>query len=236
MCWLTNAWPSTTRVIVFFRSAPSARIGRSSRDRRDGAGRIAARTAQNRGPENSGARHRIVHAPGDRALANQERVGDSEPAGRGRRSLRRRSARSSGSRWSSPEFRARRRRRADGAAACKAASRRVRCCRARLRGNRSLRGAMTMGRATDVRSASASGDSSTISRAASRFRAISANGFSLRYLRSRRAWIAAAFRRVTGEMVASEPFHRDDFAGLEKLAALRMLDSLPRAISPPVWK
>ena len=30
MCWLTNAWPSTTSVTVFLRSAPSASTGRST--------------------------------------------------------------------------------------------------------------------------------------------------------------------------------------------------------------
>src|SRR5208282_6424389 len=46
-------------------------------NRSDGAGRIAPRTAQNGGSENAGARHRIVHAPGDGSLAYQESVGDS---------------------------------------------------------------------------------------------------------------------------------------------------------------
>ncbi len=46
---------------------------------------------------------------------------------------------------------------------------------------------------------------------------MSAKGFSLRYLRSRSAWTARTFLRVAGEMVASEPFHRDDFAGGEEL-------------------
>ena len=48
MCWLTKAWPSTTRVIVFFRSAPSARIGRCVGKACHRAGSVAAGAAQNR--------------------------------------------------------------------------------------------------------------------------------------------------------------------------------------------
>ena len=50
MCWLTNACPSTTSVIVFLRSAPSARIGPASRQGRDGAGRVAAGPPQDHRP------------------------------------------------------------------------------------------------------------------------------------------------------------------------------------------
>ena len=67
MCWLTKAWPSTTSVIVFFRSAPSARIGRSV-GRRDCARELAAGAAQHYGTESAGACDGIVHPSGDRTL------------------------------------------------------------------------------------------------------------------------------------------------------------------------
>ena len=77
MCWLTKACPSTTSVIVFFKSAPSARIGRSVGSVGDGSRSIAARAPQNRRAESASARDRIIHTPRDRPLADQESVGDS---------------------------------------------------------------------------------------------------------------------------------------------------------------
>ena len=70
MCWLTKAWPSTTRVIVFLRSAPRARMGRSVGKRGGGSGGISARPAKNGWAENARAGNRIVHAPGDGPLAD----------------------------------------------------------------------------------------------------------------------------------------------------------------------
>ena len=75
MCWLTKAWPSTTRVTVFFRSAPTASSGRVDRQFRHGAGSVAARAPQNDGPESADARDGIVDAARDGALADEERVG-----------------------------------------------------------------------------------------------------------------------------------------------------------------
>ena len=57
----------------------------------------------------------------------------------------------------------------------------------------SFTGARTMGRALDVSSRSASGESSINARATSRSLAMSANGFSFRNFRSRKAATAAAF-------------------------------------------
>ena len=57
-----------------------------------------------------------------------------------------------------------------------------------------VRGASTIGRASEVSSASASGESNPPVRATSTSLAIMANGFSLRYFRSRNARQLAAFR------------------------------------------
>ena len=76
MCWLTNACPSTTSVMVFFKSAPRARIGRLHRKHSHCARRVPASAAKHGRAENSGASNRIIHAPRDRTLADQESIGD----------------------------------------------------------------------------------------------------------------------------------------------------------------
>ena len=75
MCWLTNACPSTTSVIVFF-SRRRARESGASLVTTDRAGSIAPSPAENCRAKDSGARDRIVHSPRDRALANKESVRD----------------------------------------------------------------------------------------------------------------------------------------------------------------
>ena len=163
MCWLTNAWPSTTRVTVFFRSAPSARMDAASAAR-DGGGRVAARAPQNGRTEDS-QRARRNRPPAARWAARP-----SEMHRRCQRGVQgvvvfdRRWVRSSDWRWSSPASPERRRRTAGDAAACTAASRRVRGCRAHVPGSStSCAGASTMGRAGDAKQASASAaESSTI--------------------------------------------------------------------------
>ena len=76
MCWLTKACPSTTSVIVFLRSAPRARIGRST-ERGNRARRVSARAAQNCRAESAHARDGIVYAAGNLPLADQKGVGDA---------------------------------------------------------------------------------------------------------------------------------------------------------------
>ncbi len=195
MCWLTKAWPSTTSVMVFFRSAPTARIGRSTGRRRDGAGSIAADAAQNHGAKGAGTCHGIVHATRDGALADEKCVGNAAESVERIFVLDKRSVRSTGWRWSSPARPERPRRTAGDAAGCKAASRRVRRCREpRIRQilPRGCQhdGARDGGEQRFALRARVPPDS----RATSRSRAITANGFSLRNLRSRRARTAAALR------------------------------------------
>ena len=102
MCWLTNAWPSTTSVTLFFRSAPSASIGRSTGKRRDGARRVAARAAQDRRAERAD-RGRPSRRRGARSAARRRETRRRCPPGaRTHRRPGTRSARSSGWRWSSP--------------------------------------------------------------------------------------------------------------------------------------
>ncbi len=102
MCWLTNAWPSTTSVTVFFRSAPTARIGRCDRQT------WPRRRAHSRG---SGAESPVrTHrrAPPNHPLAAQWVFRRSEtrppfPTGvAARPHLHTRSARWNDWRWSSP--------------------------------------------------------------------------------------------------------------------------------------
>ncbi len=138
---------ATTSVTVFLRSAPTARIGTRCRQRAHGAGRIAARPAQDRGTERSGAHHGVVHAPRDGALAGQERIGNAgEPFARvliligdGLAGAVRAGHHQ--------DLAAHRRRTADDAAARRAASRRVRRCPAPPPASRFARGASTIGRA-----------------------------------------------------------------------------------------
>ena len=74
MCWLTNAWPSTTSVMVFFRSAPSASTGRSQGSVATAAGSIAACAPQNDRAETL-RREQRNRPPGGRwAAPNQECV------------------------------------------------------------------------------------------------------------------------------------------------------------------
>ncbi len=76
MYWLMNAWLSTTSVMVFLRSAPTARTGRS-------AGIVAtAPGAYPRARRKSSARadprgHRVVDAACDWALADEKDIGDA---------------------------------------------------------------------------------------------------------------------------------------------------------------
>ncbi len=81
MCWLMNAWPSTTSVTLFLRSAPSASTGRVDRQRRHRARRVAPGAPQDRRPERTDPHHRVVHPPRDRTLADEEGVGEArQPA------------------------------------------------------------------------------------------------------------------------------------------------------------
>ena len=119
-------------------------------------GSIAARPAQNDRTESAhrGPRNR---PPGARWAAAR-----SEMHPRCRRDAaahlhpRRRSVRSSGWRWSSPEPPARPPQTAGDATACRAASLPVRCCRERPRSSSTFAGASTIGRAVEVSSASLS--------------------------------------------------------------------------------
>ena len=180
---------------MFFRSAPSARMGRCNGQLCDGAWSIASRTSQDGRTKSSYPCDGIVHPACNGPLTDQECIGDSGKTRITHLRLRRRSVRSSGWHWSSPEFRERLRRRADGAAACKGS----------ITPNSSFCGATpqivhlsprasTMGRAGEVSRVSASRERSTRRRATSRSLAMRANGFSLRYFRSRKAATAAGFR------------------------------------------
>ena len=98
MCWLTNAWPSTTSVTVFLRSAPSASTA-GRRHRGHGAGRIAAGAPQDHGAQRPEPHDGVVDPAGDRPLAHEEP--SASPARRSSASRpRTRSARSTGWRWS----------------------------------------------------------------------------------------------------------------------------------------
>ena len=72
MCWLMNAWPSTTSVTLFLRSAPRASTG-GRWQRRHSAGRVAARAAQDRRAGRTDADDRIVDPARDRTLADRGR-------------------------------------------------------------------------------------------------------------------------------------------------------------------
>ena len=77
MCWLTKAWPSTTRVIVFFRSAPRARIGRFVGKVATAPGAYPRARRRIAGPKRADARDGIVHAARDGPFADQKTVRDT---------------------------------------------------------------------------------------------------------------------------------------------------------------
>ena len=209
MCWLTNACPSTTSVMAFFKSAPMARIGRADGNRGHRAGSIAARAAQNHWAENSCAGDRIVHASRDGALADQECVGNpGEPFHGLIILIGDRLARTIGA-GHHQNRRAHRRQIRDGAAACTAASRPARRFPERRRAIRTWPRARTIGRARRSSSASASAESTTSSRHL-QIAAISANGFSLRIFPLAQRVHGGGVARIAGQMIAAEPFDRDD--------------------------
>ena len=86
MCWLTNAWPSTTSVIAFLRSAPSASTGRVDRQRRHRAGRVAAAPPQDHRPA-AVRTARPSRPPAGRSAARRSRNASARPASRSQRVL-----------------------------------------------------------------------------------------------------------------------------------------------------
>ena len=156
------------------------------RQRRDDAWRVAARAPQHasdrarrRGPPN----RRRAGRSGARRRETRRRF---PPAASRVVVLDRRSARSSGWRWSSPARPARRRRTADDAAACRAASRRARRLSGATPGNSHPRRRQhdRAGRRCQQRFGGGSEHDDRRARVEMSL-TISANGFSLRYFRSR---------------------------------------------------
>ena len=217
MWWPTHARAALARQKVLFSSAPQASSG--ARRRAPAArcvGHVAARAAQHQRPRRRGRAHdRVVGARLDRAVVEQEQVGDAGAGARARRRRGRRSARRRRCRWSSRAARPRRRA-AGGGAASRAASRRARGspgrppARPRASGRR---GASTIGRSRPASSALARpASSSTSARAASRSATISANGLSSRCLRARSAATARLVVGAAGEVEAADALDGDDRA------------------------
>ena len=205
MCWLTNAWPSTTSVTVFFRSAPTAKNGTVDRQSRDGAGRVAAGAAQDDRAEGAGATHRIVHAPRDGPLPDQEGVGDAgEPLERVLVFVSDRLAGAVGA-GHHQHFRSARGKQ-------QMMQRRVGQHHAEFvvvrRDSRRVRPWPEPERSaapTEVSSASASGEKARPAGGPPRDPAPSrANGFSLRNLRSRSARDGGGVARIAGQVIAAE--------------------------------
>ena len=161
---------------------------------------VAARAAEDHRPPRDHARHRVVAAVLDLAVVGEEEVGDAaEPLERlvvaRRHRLLREVARGHDERAARP------RRAAGGAAACRRAGGRRAGCRARprRRGRLPRAGAHEHDRPLDARPAARSSrgvDERQRARASSTDRTITANGFSSRFLRSRR-------RRTAPREVAS---------------------------------
>ena len=78
MCWLTKTFRPRASATVFFRCAPTARIGASAPCRAaTGAARSRARgAARARGPSTT-RDDRVVDVPDDRAVVDEEEVGDA---------------------------------------------------------------------------------------------------------------------------------------------------------------
>ena len=207
------------------------RSRRRDRPRRCRA-RSRATAAASTGPARADAHDRIVDAPGDRTLADRGTRRRCRRAGAARPRPRRRSARSSGWRSSSPARPARRARTADGAAACTAASRRDRRSPARRPRVVRVAGASTIGRAGDASSASAAPDRVDERSRDRRCRAPSARtaapcGTSARAAPSPHA----ALRRVAGEVIAAEALDGDDGAAGAAARAAAAIASWPRGRS-----
>ena len=79
MWWDRNAWWPVPRQNVFFSSAPQASTGRGagSSGRRERLRGVAARAPHGIGGPRTDAHHRVVGADVDRAVVDQERVGDA---------------------------------------------------------------------------------------------------------------------------------------------------------------
>ena len=83
MCWLTNACPSTTSVTVFFKSAPSARIGRFDGKTATALGAYPRERRRTTGPKaparaiESSTRRAIGRSPIKKASAMPERRSSS---------------------------------------------------------------------------------------------------------------------------------------------------------------
>ena len=198
---------------------------------------VPARAADRRFDAADHPRHRIIAAHMDRPVVGQENVGDAgQPLDRVRL-VDRRSARPTGSRWSSPAARRPCRAAADDAAACREASRRAngfagcdavgqgRIRRAlRQQDDRPARGR----RAAPATAGSISHNAS----AAATSRTITANGFSSRCLRRRSSATAAVVPRVADQVISAQPLHRADFPAAHRRHERRRADRRFRSRCP----
>ncbi len=149
------------------------------------------------------------------------------------RHLRRRSARSSGWRWSSPGPRARLPQTADDEAACTAASRRVRCYPARRLDSPTFGGRNDDGARDGSEKRSLLRRELTISRARPKITHHQRERLFFPVFAFAKGLDRGGVARVTGQVVPAEPFDGDDLPVGRSSAALRTLSSLPRTTSLP---